>query len=131
MTPVVNTAAEETYIKHAGGLLSPPRGLDALSFTGPLVHTQNVYLKDYITSDIRIKSKNPKKPKRTSVVELELPGFGWVTVTSVDLDGTDAAEQTLAQGKISVSTCRGLTVVPRTPLFPFEMSTSKSVHWKS
>ncbi|KAF1323639.1 hypothetical protein FI667_g10342, partial [Globisporangium splendens] len=123
--------AEETYLKHAGGLLSPPRGLDALSFTGPLAHSQNVYLKDYITADVRTKSKHASKPKRTTVVELELPGFGWLSVTAVDLDGTAAAEQTLSEGKISVSTCRGLTVSPRAPIFPFEMSTSKSTTWKS
>ncbi|DBA01429.1 TPA: hypothetical protein N0F65_007326 [Lagenidium giganteum] len=124
-------AAEETYVKHAGGLLSPPRGLDALSFTGPLVHTLDVHLKDYITEDIRKKSKNPKKPKRTSVVELELPGFGWLTVTAVDLDGTGAAERTLEKAKISISVCNGVSVVPRVPLFPFEMSKSKSSSWKS
>uniref|UniRef100_K3W5J4 G domain-containing protein n=1 Tax=Globisporangium ultimum (strain ATCC 200006 / CBS 805.95 / DAOM BR144) TaxID=431595 RepID=K3W5J4_GLOUD len=123
--------AEDTYLKHAGGLLSPPRGLDALSFTGPLAHSQNVYLKDYITADVKTKSKYVSKPKRTTVVELELPGFGWLSVTAVDLDGTAAAEQTLSEGKISVSTCRSLTVTPRVPIFPFEMSTSKSTTWKS
>ncbi|TYZ62184.1 hypothetical protein PybrP1_004936 [[Pythium] brassicae (nom. inval.)] len=123
--------AEDTYIKHAGGLLSPPRGLDALSFAGPLVPTQNVYLKDYISTEVKTKSKFASKPKRTSVVELELPGFGWLSVTSVDLDGTLGVERTLTEGKISVSTCRGVTVVPRKPLFPFEMSASKSSTWQS
>ncbi|TMW68043.1 hypothetical protein Poli38472_007715 [Pythium oligandrum] len=123
--------AMDTFIKHAGGILAPPRGLDALSFTGPLLPSLEVNLKDYITNEVKVKSKNPKKPKRTSVVELEIPGFGWLTVTAVDLDGTEAAEQTLLNGKITISTCRGLSVVPRSPLFPFEMSTSKSATWKS
>lgn len=123
--------AEETYVKHAGGLLSPPRGLDALSFTGPLVHSQNVYLRDFISTEVKTKSKYVSKPKRTTVVELELPGFGWLSVTSVDLDGTTAVEQTLNEGKISISTCRGLTVTPRASIFPFEMSVSKSTTWKS
>lgn len=118
-------------MKHAGGLLSPPRGLDALSFAGPLVPSQNVYLKDYISTEVKTKSKFASKPKRTSVVELELPGFGWLSVTSVDLDGTAAVEQTLREAKISVATCRGVTVVPRAPIFPFEMSSSKSATWKS
>lgn len=118
-------------MKHAGGLLSPPRGLDALSFTGPLVHSQNVYLRDFISTEVKTKSKYASKPKRTTVVELELPGFGWLSVTSVDLDGTAAVEQTLNEGKISISTCRGLTVTPRAPIFPFEMSASKSTTWKS
>jgi hypothetical protein len=112
-------------------LLSPPRGLDALSYTGPLVHTLDLDLKDYITKEIQTKSKSSKKPKRTSVVELELPGFGWLSVTAVDLDGTLAAEQTLQLGTVSVSACRGVTVRPRSPLFPFELSTSKSSSWKS
>lgn len=129
---LTNTAnAVETFIKHAGSLLSPPRGLDGLSFTGPLQHSQDVYLTDYLTNEVLVKSKNPKKPKRTSVVELEVPGFGWLTVTAVDLDGTGAAEMTLKQAKISISTCRGLSVVPRSPLFPYEVSTSKARSWKS
>ncbi|RLN94549.1 hypothetical protein BBJ28_00002534 [Nothophytophthora sp. Chile5] len=122
--------AEETFIKHAGGMLSPPRGLDALSFTGSLVLSQNVYLKDYIFDGVMVKSKH-KKPKRTTVAELEVPGFGWLSVTAVDLDGTAAAERTLNQGKISVYTCKGLSVIPRTPLFPFELSDSKRSTWKS
>lgn len=124
-------AAEETFVKHAGGLLSPPRGLDAMSFTGPLKFAQHVHLRDYLTGDVERKSKNPKKPKRTTVVEVELPGFGWLAVTAVDLDGTDAALQTLRDAKIAVHTCRGMRAVPRAPLFPFELSGSKSATWKS
>ncbi|KAJ0406239.1 hypothetical protein ATCC90586_008197 [Pythium insidiosum] len=129
LTKTANAA--DTFLKHAGGLLAPPRGLDALSFTGPPEHAFDLALKDYVTKEVQTKTKDPKKPKRTSVVELEIPGFGWLSVTAVDLDGTQAAEQTLRQGKISVWTCRGLSVVPRSPLFPFEMSTSKSSSWKS
>ncbi|RMX63574.1 hypothetical protein DD238_006567 [Peronospora effusa] len=121
--------AEDTFIKHAGGILSPPRGLDAMSFTGPLTLSRNVYLKDYALESALTKSKH-KKPKRTTVVELELPGFGWLSVTAVDLDGTAASQTTLSQAKISVHTCRGLSVVPRAPLFPYEMSDSKSTTWK-
>lgn len=121
--------AEDTFVKHAGGILSPPRGLDALSFTGPLTLSHNVYLKDYVLDSVKTKSKH-KKPKRTTIVELELPGFGWLSVTAVDLDGTAASERTLSQGKLSVHTCRGLTVTPRTPLFPYELSDSKSSTWK-
>uniref|UniRef100_A0AAV1URF9 G domain-containing protein n=1 Tax=Peronospora matthiolae TaxID=2874970 RepID=A0AAV1URF9_9STRA len=121
--------AEDTFIKHAGGILSPPRGLDAMSFTGPLTLSQNVYLKDYVLDSVLTKSKH-KKPKRTTVVELELPGFGWLSVTAMDLDGTSASQRTLNQAKISVHTCRGLSVVPRAPLFPFELSESKSTTWK-
>ncbi|KAG3027088.1 hypothetical protein PC128_g4072 [Phytophthora cactorum] len=121
--------AEDTFVKHAGGILSPPRGLDAMSFTGPLTLSQNVYLKDYMLDSVLAKSKH-KKPKRTTVVELEVPGFGWLSVTAVDLDGTAASQKTLNQGKISVHTCRGLSVVPRAPLFPYELSDSKSTTWK-
>ncbi|KAE8907176.1 hypothetical protein PF005_g18710 [Phytophthora fragariae] len=121
--------AEDTFVKHAGGILSPPRGLDAMSFTGPLTRSHNVYLKDYVLDSVMAKSKH-KKPKRTTVVELEVPGFGWLSVTAVDLDGTAAAQKTLSQGKISVHTCRGLSVVPRSPLFPYELSDSKSTTWK-
>ncbi|ETI35392.1 hypothetical protein F441_18161 [Phytophthora nicotianae CJ01A1] len=121
--------AEDTFVKHAGGILSPPRGLDAMSFTGPLTLSQNVYLKDYMLDSVLTKSKH-KKPKRTTVVELEVPGFGWLSVTAVDLDGTAASQKTLNQGKISVHTCRGLSVVPRAPLFPYELSDSKSATWK-
>ncbi|KAF4317841.1 hypothetical protein BBO99_00007603 [Phytophthora kernoviae] len=117
--------ADDTFVKHAGGILSPPRGLDAMSFTGALVHSQNVYLKDYVLDSMMTKSKY-KKPKRTTVVELELPGFGWLSVTAVDLDSTAASQRTLNQGKISVHTCRGLSVTPRAPLFPFELSDSKT-----
>lgn len=95
------------------------------------MHSQNVYLKDFISTEVKTKSKFASKPKRTTVVELELPGFGWLSVTSVDLDGTAAVEQTLSEARIAISTCRGLKVTPRTPLFPFEMSTSKSSTWKS
>ncbi|GMF15795.1 unnamed protein product [Phytophthora lilii] len=119
------TGAEDTFVKHAGGILSPPRGLDAMSFTGPLTLSQNVYLKDYVLDSVLTKSKH-KKPKRTTVVELEVPGFGWLSVTAVDLDGTAASQKTLSQGKISVHTCRGLSVVPRAPLFPYELSDSKT-----
>lgn len=111
--------------------MSPPRGLDAMSFTGQLNFSQNVYMRDYITPEVERKAKNPKKPKRTTVVEIELPGFGWLAVTAVDLDGTDAAMQTLRNAKIAVHTCRGMRAVPRSPLFPFELSTSKSSSWKS
>ncbi|KAG6587010.1 gtp-binding protein [Phytophthora cinnamomi] len=121
--------AEDTFVKHAGGILSPPRGLDAMSFTGSLTLSQNVYLKDYVLDSVLAKSKH-KKPKRTTVVELEVPGFGWLSVTAVDLDGTAASQKTLSQGKISVHTCRGLSVVPRSPLFPYELSDSKSSTWK-
>ncbi|KAF4039470.1 hypothetical protein GN244_ATG08301 [Phytophthora infestans] len=121
--------AEDTFVKHAGGILSPPRGLDAMSFTGPPTLSQNVYLKDYILDSALTKSKH-KKPKRTTVVELEVPGFGWLSVTAVDLDGTASSQKTLNQGKISVHTCRGLSVVPRAPLFPYELSDSKSTTWK-
>ncbi|CAH0482847.1 unnamed protein product [Peronospora belbahrii] len=121
--------AEDMFIKHAGGILSPPRGLDAMSFIGPLTLSQNVYIKDYALDSALSKSKH-KKPKRTTVVELELPGFGWLSVTAVDLDGTVASQKTLSQGKISVYTCRGLSVVSRTSLFPYEMSDSKSTTWK-
>ncbi|KAF1786651.1 P-loop containing nucleoside triphosphate hydrolase [Phytophthora cactorum] len=41
-------------------------------------------------------------------------------------DGTAASQKTLNQGKISVHTCRGLSVVPRAPLFPYELSDSKT-----
>ncbi|KAG7379425.1 nitric oxide associated protein 1 [Phytophthora pseudosyringae] len=121
--------AEDTFVKHAGGILSPPRGLDAMSFTGPLTLSQNVYLKDYVLDSVLTKSKH-KKPKRTTIVELEVPGFGWLSVTAVDLDGTAASQKTLKQGKMSVHTCRGLSVVPRAPLFPYELSDSKSTTWK-
>ncbi|KAH7468770.1 uncharacterized protein KRP23_11146 [Phytophthora ramorum] len=121
--------AEDTFVKHAGGILSPPRGLDAMSFTGPLTHSQNVYLKDYVLDSVATKSKH-KKPKRTTIAELEVPGFGWLSVTAVDLDGTAASQKTLKQGKLSVFTCRGLSVVPRSPLFPYELSDSKSTTWK-
>ncbi|CEG40570.1 gtp-binding protein [Plasmopara halstedii] len=121
--------AEATFVKHAGGILSPPRGLDAMSFTGPLTLSQNLYLKDYTLGSVLTKSK-PRKPKRTTVVELEIPGFGWLAVTAVDLDGTTASQKTLNQGKISIHTCRGLSVVPRTPLYPYELSDSKSTTWK-
>ncbi|CAI5741424.1 unnamed protein product [Peronospora destructor] len=77
--------AEDTFVKYAGGILSPPRGLDAMSFTGPLTLSQNVYLKDYALESALTKSKH-KKPKRTTVVELELPGLGWLSVIAVDLD---------------------------------------------
>ncbi|CAI5708408.1 unnamed protein product [Peronospora destructor] len=115
--------AEDTFVKHAGGILSPPRGLDAMSFTGPLTLSQNVYSKDYALESALTKFKH-KKPKRTTVVELS--GFGWLSVTGVDLDGTTASQTTLDKGKIFVHTCRGLSVVPRAPLFPYEMSDSKS-----
>lgn len=121
--------AEDTFVKHAGGILSPPRGLDAMSFTGPLNLSQNVYLKDYVLDSVLTKSKH-KTPKRTTIVELEVPGFGWLSVTAVDLDGTAASQKTLKHGKISVHTCRGLSVVPRAPLFPYELSDSKSSTWK-
>lgn len=121
--------AEDTFVKHAGGILAPPRGLDAMSFTGPLTLSLNVYLKDFALDSTLTKSKY-KKPKRTTVVELEIPGFGWLSVTAVDLDGTAASHKTLQQSKIAVHTCRGLSVVPRVPLFPFEMSDSKSTSWK-
>lgn len=93
--------------------------------------TQNVYLKDYISTEVKTKSKFVSKPKRTSVVELELPGFGWLSVTSVDLDGTVGVERTLTEAKIAIATCRGVSVVPRTPLFPFELSASKSSTWQT
>jgi hypothetical protein len=102
-----------------------------LSYTGNLVHAGDILLKDYLAADIRKKSKQKKKTKRTSVVELEIPGFGWLSVTAVDLDGTQSAEYTLTNGKVSFHTCQGLSIVPRTPLFPYEMSTSKSANWKS
>eukprot|EP00644_Phytophthora_capsici_P005148 jgi/Phyca11/531569/estExt2_fgenesh1_pg.C_PHYCAscaffold_10193 len=90
--------AEDTFVKHAGGILSPPRGLDAMSFTGPLNLSQNVYLKDYVLDSVLTKSKH-KTPKRTTIVELEVPGFGWLSVTAVDLDGTAASQKTLKHGK--------------------------------
>ncbi|TDH74423.1 hypothetical protein CCR75_001486 [Bremia lactucae] len=125
----LTSTEQDTFVKHAGGILSPPRGLDAMSFTGPLVHSQNVYLKDYVLDSVMVKSKQ-KKPKRTTIVELEIPSFGWLSVTAVDLDGTVASQTTLNRGKIAVHTCRGLSVVPRPPLFPYELSDSKSTTWK-
>ncbi|POM76346.1 Hypothetical protein PHPALM_6421, partial [Phytophthora palmivora] len=76
--------AEDTFVKHDGGILSSPRELDAMSFTGLLTLSQNVYLKDYVLDRVMTKSKH-KKPKRTTVVELEVPGFGWLSVKACEL----------------------------------------------
>lgn len=65
-----------------------------MSFTGQLTLSQNVHLKDYALDSALTNSKH-KKPKRTTVVELELPGFGWLSFTAVDLDGTAASQKTL------------------------------------
>ncbi|OQR94758.1 hypothetical protein ACHHYP_00946 [Achlya hypogyna] len=122
--------ADDTFMRHAGGLLSPPRGLDALSLTGPLLPRDSCKLVDYITTDVKTKSKNLKRPKRTTLVELVVPGFGWLAVTGVDLDGTQALEYTLKKAVIKFSTCDGIEVHPRVPLFPFEMSLSNKHEWK-
>ncbi|OQS06671.1 hypothetical protein THRCLA_01297 [Thraustotheca clavata] len=122
--------ADDVFMKHGGGLLSPPRGLDALSYTGPLLPRDSCNLKDFITSDVKTKSKNPKRPKRTTLVELVVPGFGWMAITGVDLDGTQALEQTLKTATIKFSTCDGIQVHPRVPLFPHEMSNSNNYEWK-
>ncbi|KDO26649.1 hypothetical protein SPRG_08053 [Saprolegnia parasitica CBS 223.65] len=123
--------ADDTFMKHAGGLLSPPRGLDAISLTGPLLpHNSSVKLSDFITTDVKTKSKLAKRPKRTTLVELVVPGFGWLAVTGVDLDGTLALEQTLKKASIKFSTVDGIQVHPRVPLFPYEMSSSNKHEWK-
>ncbi|ETV64733.1 hypothetical protein H257_18424 [Aphanomyces astaci] len=122
--------AEETFMKHAGGLLSPPRGLDALSFTGPLVHRDQVIVKDYVGQDVMTRSSNPKKPKRTTVLELVVPGFGWLGVTGIDMDGTQTLEKTLKSARIQISTCEGVEVHQRSALYPFEMTDTNKNLWK-
>ncbi|RHY34742.1 hypothetical protein DYB32_000685 [Aphanomyces invadans] len=122
--------AEETFMKHAGGLLSPPRGLDALSFTGPLVHRQQVTVQEFVTGDVMTRSSNPKRPKRTTVLELVVPGFGWLGVTGVDMDGTQTLEKTLKNARIQISTCDGIEVHARSALFPFEMTDTNKNMWK-
>ncbi|EGZ08368.1 hypothetical protein PHYSODRAFT_340156 [Phytophthora sojae] len=97
--------AEDT--KHTDGILSPPRGLDQMS-TGPLTLSHNVYLKDYVLDIVLTKSKH-KNPKRTTVVELEAPGFRHRRGPGRHRSLTKYTDQ----GKISVHTCRGLSVVPR------------------
>ncbi|EGZ15271.1 hypothetical protein PHYSODRAFT_333541 [Phytophthora sojae] len=116
------SGAEDT--KHTDGILSPPRGLDQMS-TGPLTFSQNVYLKDYVLDIVLTKSKH-KNPKRTTVVELEAPGFRHRRGPGRHRSLTKYADQ----GKISVHTCRGLSVVPRSPLFPYKLPDSKSKTWK-
>ncbi|RQM19454.1 hypothetical protein B5M09_011570 [Aphanomyces astaci] len=118
----------ETFMKHAGGLLSPPRGLDALSFTGPLVHRDQVIVKDYVGQDVM--TRNPKKPKRTTVLELVVPGFGWLGVTGIDMDGTQTLEKTLKSARIQISTCEGVEVHQRSALYPFEMTDTNKNLWK-
>ncbi|CCI43719.1 unnamed protein product [Albugo candida] len=125
---VTKTAnAEAMFIKHAGKILSPPRGLDALSFSGPLEDTQTIALSDYVTESQNQKSK---RPHRSSLVELVLPGFGWCSVTAVDFDGTSAAAQTLSRAKVRIAECMGLRILPRAPLFPFEVSSTTRDMWK-
>ncbi|EGZ10688.1 hypothetical protein PHYSODRAFT_337466 [Phytophthora sojae] len=76
----------------------------------------NVYLKDYVLDIVLTKSMH-KNPKRTTVVELEAPGFRHRRGPG-------------RHRKISVHTCRGLSVVPRSPLFPCKLPDSKSKTWK-
>ncbi|EGZ09244.1 hypothetical protein PHYSODRAFT_249855 [Phytophthora sojae] len=85
----------------------------------------NVYLKDYVLDIVLTKSKH-KNPKRTTVVELEAPGFRHRRGPGRHRSLTKYADQ----GKISVHTCRGLSVVPRSPLFPCKLPDSKSKTWK-
>nr|CCA24254.1 conserved hypothetical protein [Albugo laibachii Nc14] len=125
---VTKTAnAEAMFIKHAGKILSPPRGLNALSFTGPLKDAQTITLSDYVTES---QSQKSKRPQRSSLVELVLPGFGWCSVTAVDFDGTQAAARTLSRAKVRIAECLGLQILPRPPLFPFEVSSSTRDMWK-
>ncbi|RLO08815.1 hypothetical protein DYB28_009983, partial [Aphanomyces astaci] len=50
-----------------------------------------------------VRSNNPKKPKRTTVLELVVPGFGWLGVTGIDMDGTQTLEKTLKSARIQIS----------------------------
>ncbi|KAH9161310.1 hypothetical protein LEN26_001477 [Aphanomyces euteiches] len=122
--------AADTFLKHAGGMLAPPRSLDALSYTGPLLHRGECHLKEFAPKDVWIRSSNPKRPKRTTVVELVVPGFGWLGITGVDLDGSKPLEKTMEEARIQMWTCEGLEARPRRPIFPSELSTVTKQNWK-
>ncbi|RHZ01760.1 hypothetical protein DYB35_012755 [Aphanomyces astaci] len=77
-----------------------------------------------------IRSNNPKKPKRTTVLELVVPGFGWLGVTGIDMDGTQTLEKTLKSARIQISTCEGVEVHQRSALYPFEMTDTNKNLWK-
>lgn len=137
--------ATSFYVKHAGGRLSPPRGLDAVSQLHDMEELCDVRLGHYVSTGIRTKyvknwnsvpysntchrSKDSKVPKRTNVVEVAIPGFGWFSISAVDLDGTKRAIQTLNNGTIRVHGCMGIDALPRQCLFPYEMSKSTRSSW--
>ncbi|RHY12551.1 hypothetical protein DYB30_010052 [Aphanomyces astaci] len=77
-----------------------------------------------------VRSNNPKKPKRTTVLELVVPGFGWLGVTGIDMDGTQTLEKTLKSARIQISTCEGVEVHQRSALYPFEMTDTNKNLWK-
>lgn len=123
--------ASALYIKHAGGLLSPPRGLDCLSQIGRLEPKLEVLARDYLTQAVEKKSKYLKKPKRTSILELVLPSFGWLSISAVDLDGTVRAMDTLKKAKISIHAVEGIDPVARSAIFPYELSRSTRASWQT
>ena len=124
------SGAFDMLVKHAGGLLSPPRGLDAVSLVGDMNEIAIVNLSDYINEGLKTKSKL-RKPKRTSIIELEFPGFGWLTISAVDLDGVSRAIETVGNSQIRVHAVEGMTVSPRSCLFPYEFSNSTRPNWKT
>ena len=76
------------------------------------------------------RSKHIYKPKRTSAVEVALPGLGWFSITAVDLDGTKRALDTIRDGSIAVYGMDGIDARPRSCIFPYELSGSVRSDWK-
>ena len=64
------------------------------------------------------------------MVELVVPGFGWLGITGVDMDGSKTLEKTMEEARIQMWTCGGIEAHSRRPIFPSELSSATKQNWK-
>ena len=67
--------------------------------------------------------------ERRAVLDIVLPGLGWVAVSPIEIEGTPGWAPAIAGASLHVLSCRGVTAHVRSPLLPYEASGSRPKQW--
>lgn len=118
--------ADDFYFRHAGELLAPSRGV--------MADASHIRLSEWASEKSEMASpkhthRRRREKERRAIVDVVLGGFGWFSVTPVEIEGMGTWDRTIRGAEFSVQSAAGVRVTAVAPMLPFEQSGKGPADW--